>query len=334
MQHLTFPDDRLVLNGLWWFAETAPRLRRLPGRLEGLVTKDVWKLSQDPSGARIRLATNTTTLTLKVAYGQLGSMKNMCRIGQMGIDLYVDGDFWKPVWPEETGQSQFTLFSDLASQRREVTLYLPLYHPVAIEAIGIDEDATIWEPNSFAVAKPVAFYGSSITQGGCASHAGMSYQAILGRMLNIDYINLGFSGAGRGEPVMARAFAEIDASLFVVDFAQNCETVEELRQNYAPFLDTIRQAHPDTPVVCITPIFSNYELFEDDHKCPTMRQVIREAVAARKQAGDINITIVEGMSLLSGADSDCFVDGIHPNDLGFQRIAERLAPAVRGVLCL
>ena len=55
----------------------------------------------------------------------------------------------------------------------------------------------------FRTAKPVVFYGTSITQGGCASRSGMSYQAILGRQLNLDFVNLGFSGNGKGEPVVA-----------------------------------------------------------------------------------------------------------------------------------
>src|SRR5208283_4029197 len=95
----------------------------------------------------------------------------------------------------------------------------------------------------YALSRPVVFYGTSITQGGCASRSGMSYQAILGRMLNLDFVNLGFSGNGRGEPELAHAVASIDALCFVLDFAQN-NSLESLTQAYAPFLDVIRSAHP------------------------------------------------------------------------------------------
>ena len=77
----------------------------------------------------------------------------------------------------------------------------------------------------------------------------MSYQAILGRMLNLDFVNLGFSGNGIGEPELARAVASINASCFVLDFAQNNPTVDSLAQAYAPFLEVIRSAHPETPIL-------------------------------------------------------------------------------------
>jgi hypothetical protein len=77
----------------------------------------------------------------------------------------------------------------------------------------------------------------------------MSYQAILGRMLNVDFVNLGFSGNGRGEPEVAAAVAQIDASCYVLDFAQNNGTVASLQQAYAPFIETLRRAHPELPYV-------------------------------------------------------------------------------------
>src|SRR5208337_1165933 len=99
-----------------------------------------------------------------------------------------------------------------------------------------DPEAHIRPARAYALSRPVVFYGTSITQGGCASRSGMSYQAILGRMLNIDFVNLGFSGNGMGEPEMAQAVAHIDAACYVLDFAQNNRTVESLEKVYAPFL--------------------------------------------------------------------------------------------------
>src|SRR5205807_3957902 len=135
-------------------------------------------------------------------------------------------------------------------------LYLPLYMPLKVLGIGIMAGARVQPAARFAVARPIVFYGTSITQGGCASRSGMSYQAILGRMLNVDYVNLGFSGNGRGEPELAAAVAQIDAACYVLDFAQNNGTVASLRQVYAPFIETLRRTHAETPVLSITPIFA------------------------------------------------------------------------------
>src|ERR1700726_3679402 len=127
--------------------------------------------------------------------------------------------------------------------------------PVKVLEIGLDAEASIERPKPFALKMPIVFYGTSITQGGCASRSGMSYQAILGRRLNVDFVNLGFSGNGLGEPELAQTVAEVDASCFVLDFAQNNPTVESLAQVYGPFLQTIRSKHPETPILVITAIY-------------------------------------------------------------------------------
>jgi lysophospholipase L1-like esterase len=161
----------------------------------------------------------------------------------------------------------------------------------------------------------------------------MSYQAIVGRILNVDFVNLGFSGNGLGEPELAQAVASIDAAAYVVDFSQNNPTVESLQQAYAPFLAAIRARHPDTPILAVTPIFSARETAPGgDARLAGMRAVIRRAVAARIAAGDQNIQIVEGTDLLGPSQGDGLVDGTHPNDLGFQWMADGLARRLRNLL--
>jgi lysophospholipase L1-like esterase len=159
---------------------------------------------------------------------------------------------------------------------------------------------------------------------------------IIGRKLNIDFVNLGFSGEGRGEPEMAAAIAEIDASCFVLDYAQNSPTADELRERYDPLIETIRAAHPETPIVCITPIFATRNLYSKDQlrRFNDLSEVIRYAAMMRVLDSDRNMHLVEGLGLVSAEDADGFVDGVHPNDLGFQRMAERLAPILVDVMGL
>jgi len=217
---------------------------------------------------------------------------------------------------------------------REITLYLSLYSPVKVLAIGVDEGSTISRAKPFALSRPVVFYGTSITQGGCASRSGMSYQAILGRALNIDFVNLGFSGNGIGEPEMAKTVAEIDAACYVLDFAQNNRTLESFAQAYGPFLDTLRAKHPDTPILAVTPIWSAGEATGGSGLLEQERQHIRRVVGQRIAAGDRRLEIVEGTDLLGPSRVDGLVDGTHPNDLGFQWMAEGLALRLRKVLGL
>jgi len=176
---LEFPHETLRVNGLWWFDENAPELWRLPARLQEKVRGEVWRIGTYPSGGRIRFASDTAALAVRARHDTLGSMHNMCAIGRTGIDLFVDRKAWLPVWPEEEGVGEFVFFSEAEQKMREFTLHLPLYRPVNILGVGFTPGAKVEAPAAFAVEKPVAFYGSSITQGGCAARPGMSYQAIL-----------------------------------------------------------------------------------------------------------------------------------------------------------
>ena len=49
----------------------------------------------------------------------------------------------------------------------------------------------------------MVFYGSSITQGGCAQRPGNSYPAIVSMDRMTDFVCLGFSGNAHGEAKMA-----------------------------------------------------------------------------------------------------------------------------------
>ncbi len=137
-----------------------------------------------------------------------------------------------------------------------------------------------------------------------------------------------------GEPELARAVTRIDAECFVMDFAQNNPTVESLAQAYAPFIETIRGQHPETPILVVTPIYSSRESWSRDARLEGMRELIRQVAARRIAAGDRHIEIVEGTDLLGPSRGDGLVDGTHPNDLGFQWMAEGLAGRVAKLLGL
>ncbi|MBI4875008.1 MAG: SGNH/GDSL hydrolase family protein [Acidobacteria bacterium] len=335
------PDTRLEINGLPWYGENGGELFRLPLRLKDSLPKAVWDLGQSPSGGRIRFRTDSARLAIRLEYPSAPNMRNMHAFGQTGVDLYVDGVYRSTATAgndSKPGVSAEFVYFDLPGgprTEREATLYLPLYKPVKVLAVGVDKQARLSRARPFALDKPVVFYGTSITQGGCASRPGMSYQAILGRMLNLDFVNLGFSGNGRGEPEVARMVAEIDAACFVLDFAQNNKSVESLREVYEPFMKTLRDKHPNTPLLAITPISSAAErLGPAGERLEAMRSHIRLAVAKRIAEGDSRLQLVEGTDLLGPDRLDGLVDGTHPNDLGFQWMAEGLAARLGKVLGL
>jgi lysophospholipase L1-like esterase len=333
-------STEIEVDGLPWFAENQGETYRLPIQLEKTFRKEVWNLAKSPSGGRIRFRTDSTAVALRLEYPSAPNMANMHAFGQTGVDLYADGIYIatavadKDAAPHKTYEKTLLQMTGGPRVEREITLYLSLYKPVKVLGIGLDKDAKLKPARKFALAKPVVFYGTSITQGGCASRSGMSYQAILGRALNIDFVNLGFSGNGMGEPEVARTVAQIDASCFVLDFAQNNRTLESVAQVYAPFIETLREKHPQTPILAITPIYSAREAVIDPWKSEVqkMRDHIRQVVSAKIAAGDRNLQLVEGTDLLGPSQGDGLVDGTHPNDLGFQWMADGLALRLRKFL--
>ena len=338
LRWLQLPASQMEIDGLPWYGENGGELFRLPVKQKDIFRQPVWELAESPSGGRIRFRTNSSTLAIRLEYPKPPGMANMHAFGQTGVDLYIDGVYRDTATAGRDSKPGLTqehsYFHDKPRTDREITLYLPLYMPVKVVGIGIDTDAQVQAPRSFTLRKPIVFYGTSITQGGCASRSGMSYQAILGRMLNVDFVNLGFSGNGKGEPEVARTVADIDASYFVLDFAQNNETVESLMQVYAPFVEAIRSKHQNTPILVITPIYSAREAWSPDSRLDKMREWIRRVAAQRIAGGDQNLEIVEGTDLLGPSRGDGLVDGTHPNDLGFEWMAEGLAPRISKVLGL
>lgn len=332
---VTGPNIDVV--GLPWFRQNHGEFWRLPETGKDSFPAAVWNLAHDSTGARIRFRTNSPTIAVRLEWPHPADMRNMHAFGQSGVDLYVGDAYWGTATPDKDARPgkvyEHVYFKGQKNAMREITLYLALYSPVKVLAIGLEKDAMVERATPFANAAPVVFYGTSITQGGCASRPGMSYQAILGRRLNLNHVNLGFSGNGKGEAAVARAVAELDAAAFVLDFAQNNPDVDSLAQVYDPFIGILRERHPDTPIVAITPIYAASEA-TGSRRNEEMRALIRKVVSRRIGAGDTRLQLVEGTDLLGPSRADGLVDGTHPNDLGFEWMAEGLVERLRKVLGL
>ena len=220
-QQIPFPNPRLTVSGLPWFHEDQPVLRRLPLRLKDQLRPPVWDLAQHPSGGRIRFRTDSTTIGLLAENPYFSNMHHMASVGESGFDLYVGPDYLGSAWPDAAGKIDKQWRVGTARRMRDITLYLPLYKSVTVRELNLDPEARLEPATPYAMRKPIVYYGSSITQGGCASNPGGSCQAILERRLHADFVNLGFSGNGMGEPVLAEAITELDPSVIVLDFWGN-----------------------------------------------------------------------------------------------------------------
>jgi lysophospholipase L1-like esterase len=337
LEWLPVTTAKVSISGLPWFQENGREYWRLPARSKETFPAPVWNLALDPAGGRIRFRTDSPTVALRLEWPRPAGMRNMHAFGQSGVDLYAGNSYWGTATPDKDAAPgktyEHVYFRGQPRAMRDITLYLSLYSPVKVLAIGLEKGAAIESAPPFANPRPLVFYGTSITQGGCASRAGMSYQAILGRKLNLDHVNLGFSGNGKGEAALAKAVADLAAAVYVLDFAQNNGTVESLAAVYDPFIGIVRERHPQTPIVAITPIYASGEA-TGSKRNERMRSLIRKVVSVRIAAGDENLHLVEGPDLLGPSRVDGLVDGTHPNDLGFQWMADGLAERLRKLLGL
>ena len=75
---------------------------------------------------------------------------------------------------------------------REWEIFFPLYGGIAEFALGLDPDARIEAPTPWRDPRPLVVYGTSVTQGGCASRPGMSPTNLLSRRWNVPVLNFGF----------------------------------------------------------------------------------------------------------------------------------------------
>lgn len=336
MQWMDFPNDHFQVCGLNYFHETTPKLQRFPDRYEKDLPEAVFNIGKQTAGVRIRFQSDTTTLSVRANYPKYTSRTNMTQFTVQGISTYVNGRCWSARVPDmDGGEAELSLFSDTPKVMRDICLYLPLYGPIDILSIGVDENAKWGTHTPFALEKPIVFYGTSITQGGCASRPGLSYQDMLGRKYNVDYLNFGFSGRGKCEPELANILIENDPSCFVIDVGQN-NTVEELQERYRPFIDTIRKKHPTVPILATTPIFYNAELWSQSHiqTVTQKRTIISSAIWDCMGEGDQNLHLLEAKDYLSDAFTDGAVDGGHPNDLGFAHMAETMGNKLAQILNL
>lgn len=263
----------------------------------------------------------------------LANFRNMSQFGNRGIDVYVDGSYWDTELVDGHPHDM-TLFSqpENAPAERGITIYLPAYQSLRILRVGVDATASISRPSPFGRAKPVVFYGSSNCQGAGISRPGMTYSAVCSRVLNVDFINLGFGGSGKAQPAVVEFINKIDASCFVFDVGRSFADAarDEL---YKEMLQGIRGSHPGVPLVCVVPIYIPAEEHDPKWQPNTIkvRGIVRDAFA-ELSPGDPDLYLVESRDLMTPQDSDGSHESVHPNDLGYNLIGRRLAEILRPLL--
>ncbi len=328
----------LDLEGKGW-TDTPGPYDRLPSKAATNVPPAVWSLSHHSAGLSARFVTDTPELTAHwVLTSKNLAMTHMPATGVSGVDLYVhqpDGSWRWVANGKPTGQTNTVrLFEGVAREPREFWLYLPLYNGVSQVELGIPSDATMSKAPARppGYRRPLVFYGTSITQGGCASRPGMVHTAIVGRALNRPVINLGFSGNGKMEMPLADLLAELDPAVFILDCLPNMDGAM-VTERVEPFVQRLRAAHPDTPILLVEDRTYGDAFF----KPARAQRNLEDRVALKAAFGRLEANGVKGLyylpgELLLGRDGEDTVDGSHPTDLGFMRQARAFLRLLEPIL--
>jgi len=287
-------------------------------------------------GSRARFITDSPVIRIRMELKTLNVDRCISLPGSAGADVYygagLESRFAGYIAPVNYDESEKVVETTLKKTAKPevVTINLPRNEQLASMEIGIDDGANIYEPVEYKISKPIIYYGSSITEGGCAPRPGTAYTSILSRWLDADYFNYGFSGRAKGEPEFAEYIAQHkDISLFVYDYDHNAPTPEHLMDTHERFFKIVREAHRDVPVI----MMSRPDFDRDPEDSMERRNIIYRTYLNARNAGDNSVYFIDGMQFFGTAGrSECTVDGCHPNALGFMLMAKTIHPLASRLL--
>ena len=297
--------------------------RRMPEDVAKNVSDPVYELMRWAAGGRIRFTTNSNHIFVRadVEFTDGLTSIDIYKL-ELGREIFVTGlrdvsGKYMVVGKYESREKESYARNNGKTASYTVNLtHSAVYNKVEI---GIDDDATFEKGAAYINEKPVVFYGSSITHGFSASRPGTTYEAQISQKYNLNYINLGFSGAAKGEQTMAEYIAGLDMCAFVLDYDHNAYEEGQLQATHLPFYKTIREKNPDIPIIMVSR--PDFDSNPQDNKQRV--ETIYKTYEYAKNHGDNNVYFINGKTLFSGDYyHNCTLDGCHPNDLGMYRMAQ------------
>lgn len=322
-------DEPLKVYGIPFFNENK-KFERLPTELREKF-KNLDFIGRRCPGARIGFKTNAEEFTVKVSLKTLSVDIGMSIYACQSVSVMI-GERQKAVFaglvnPTDYETKTFEKTFKKSSNMEEVTLWLLRNEEIENIEIIVSDTAIVEEPTPYKYGKAL-YYGSSITEGGCCCNVTNGYNAILSRWLDLDYYNYGFSGSAKGELEIADYINTIDMNLFVMDYDHNAPTVEHLRNTHEAFFKRIREKNPTLPIMILSR--ANFDYSDDSAE---RRTVIEHTYNNAVKIGDKNVYYVDGETFFGENDRDlCTIDRVHPNDLGFYRMATVLLPVIKKIL--
>ena len=329
MKRYYFTDDPIKIFGVPHFEEKRV-LRRLPEDLAALIS---WpKVGMRTPGARMCFRTDSPTLRIGVELATLHTDVGMslyaCQSAHILLGDRRTPHYLRLVYPKNYEEKCFERELTKKPVMEDVTIFLPMAEMVDTVWVEVEDDANVEAPTPYRATAPIAFYGSSITEGGHASRPCNTYTAILSSRLNVDYYNFGFSGNAKGQLPIADYICTLDISALVIDYDHNAGDLEFLQNTHEPFFRRIREHKPTLPIV-----FTTRPNFEHTPDAAERRAIVRATYERARAAGDENVYFIDGESFYGTRERYlCTTDATHPNDIGHERMASVYEPLLADIL--
>ncbi len=306
------------------------KYRRMPEEDARRVNEKVFMISTESAGGRVRFRTDSGRIAIYAEYHSVARVSNYSLSATMGFDIYSGerfvGVFIPPIDAKDSYESIISS-PHLDGLIHEYTINFPISSEVRALFIGVDDGSVMLPAEEYKINTPIVYYGSSTTQGACASHPGMAYPNIISRRLNCDFLNLAFWGNAKGECEMAEYIAGLDMSALVYDYDYNAPSLEHLKATHERMFKIIREAQPELPII----ILSGPKPYPRDVDLERER-VIRGTYERAREDGDRNVYFLSGREILSPVRDLCLADNIHPSDVGFLRLADGLCEIIKGII--
>ena len=351
----------LGLEGVGWPAEE-PRYGRLPARAEpflnnGSQTRYTYNLSWCPSGVLTRFTTNATFIEIRVHRHSLTGMLSlagrqddiMSYNGRFGIDVYAEdehnGGKWRWFQTSAAGSQladetmQLRNLQPLADGRpRKFTVYFPTHIPVDSLTVGVGAGSSLAAYRPHAGQAPVAIWASSIGQGGVVQNAGMTWISNVGRLLDREVLNFGFSGNCEMQAEVAKYLVELKPSVFVMDCLPNMDA-SSVSVNAPSVLKQLRAGlGPRVPILVLEGhTYGNGWILPSVKSSQAAKRAAQRGAFEQQAKTDKNIFYAGGDGKLASFSPQQMTEatggvGVHPTNIAHLRIAEYVAAQIKPLL--
>jgi len=302
--------------------------RRMPEDVAKKISVGVYALHTNTAGGRVRFKTNSPYVAIRAEMNCVGKMPHFALAGSGGFDLYADNVYVNSFVPPYNVESGYDGCIELGNGTiREITINFPRYSNVKALYIGLKDGSLLDAPSPYRGEKPIVYYGSSITQGGCASRPGTTYPCIVSRRFSYDYINLGFSGNAKAEDEMIDYIKGLSMSVFVFDYDHNSPNEEHLNATHERMFLAIREKHPTLPVIFMSRP-KHYLNESEEWRLKIIRKTYENALSR----GDKNVYLLTGKELTALCGNEGTVDNCHPTDFGFASMAQAVISVLENIL--